>query len=52
MHVQCANDAENILEESLLHRSDSIASVDETELKVKLSKKLLKLFLLFRNWKK
>ena len=44
MHVQCANDAENILEESLLHRSDSIASVDETELKVKLSKKLLKLF--------
>ena len=34
MHVQCANDAENILEESILHRSDSIASVDETELKV------------------
>ena len=34
MHVQCSNDAENILEESILHRSDSIASVDETELKV------------------
>lgn len=35
MHVQCANDAENILEESLNHRTreDSIASVDETELK-------------------
>ena len=29
MHVQCAADADNILEESMLSRTESISSIDE-----------------------
>ena len=31
MHVQCANDADNILEESMLSRTESISSIENDQ---------------------